>query len=725
MRPNSENPTFVRRPLSQGWWRGVCLSWLFFACVLPQVALSQLQAPLYEECRLDSIFPLGGQRGTTVKVEFKGFGSGMSAPKEIVVDGAPGITVKELKSVNGGTAEALLEIAADAPPGRRLLRVLNERSGLTNFAQFVVSSLPEQQETEPNNDVAKAEKVAAPIVINGRINPAADLDVFRFTGKAGQKFVAAIAAHAIDVHGQGRNFGIADFSLELLDTQGRTLASAEDTLGFDPLIEQVLPADGDYLVRVQLLNFGGFPEAAYRLTLGEVPYPIGVFPAGWRRGTEAEVELFGPNIAAGSKVKVSDLPVAGDGKAQTLDAGYPLRHLTTAAPLSPGIDVPLVVGNLPESIESEPNDERIAAPALAWPTTVNGRFQKPEDADWFKVKLESGQKVWFEVLAQQFLRSPVDTLLQVYDDKGMLLVENDDDTAAVSGYESLHDFNTTDSKLMFTAPASGVFFVKLSEQSGVSGPRAIYRLQVDEARPDFTLRHFPDGVPVWGPGSTACVLVRFDRFAGFQGDIEAAVEGLPAGWTSRAAVSLGQTPQRVYNNYQIKVFLTITAPADAVPGTCVPFRIVGRSKLADGTMLERASTPLTLMYTSDTGFFRASPISRAAVAKPQGPWLEPMTNELKMTPGGTTTITVRVHGAPDLKEMPTVVNLATNGVACGLMTPQNLPITDGKITVPFKLPDEMPIGQFGVTVAQTWRGDIRIGMPGPCTPLIPLTVIPK
>lgn len=204
-------------------------------------AFAQPMAPRYEECRLDTIFPNGGQRGTSVKVEFKGLEQGLSSPKNIVIDGPGGVTVKEIKSVDGRTLEATLDIATDAPLGRRCLRVLNERSGLTNFAYFVVGSLPELIEVEPNNDTAKPQAVSLPLVMNGRINPGADLDVFKFSGKTGQKLVAAIAAHAIDVHGQYKNFGIADFSLELLDTNGRTLAAAEDSIGYDPLIEHTLP----------------------------------------------------------------------------------------------------------------------------------------------------------------------------------------------------------------------------------------------------------------------------------------------------------------------------------------------------------------------------------------------------------------------------------------------------------------------------------------------------
>ncbi len=714
-----------------------------------QLASAQPSAPLYEECRLDTIFPNGGQRGTSVKVEFKGLERGLSSPKDIVIDGPGGISVKAIKSIDGRTLEATLDIAANAPLGRRWLRVLNERSGLTNFAYFVVGSLPERIEVEPNNDTSKPESVTIPTVVNGRINPAADLDVFRFSGKVGQKLVAAIAAHAIDVHGQYKNFGIADFSLELLDANGRTLAAAEDSIGFDPLIEHTLPADGDYFVRVQLLNYGGFPEAVYRLTLGEVPYITGAFPAGYQRGTEPLVELFGANVAAGTRRAVEPFAV---------DPAYPLRHLTHQDGSHSALDVPLVVGDLPEILEAEPNDERAAVAELKWPVTINARFQQPNDADWYRVKLAAQQKVRFETIAHRFIRSPIDTLIQVFDADGKLLGENDDEVFEPN-YESYHDFRTTDSKLLFTAPAAGEFFVKVTEQTGASGPRGIYRLSVDEARPDFRVSHFPDAVPVWGPGTTACVLVRVDRFAGCDDDIELTVEGLPSGWSSSPATSLGGKGVRPYNTYQLKVFITITAPEDAVPGTCFPFRIVGRTRgvgfqpaasastnattvVSEAALttkdrqtgslsheIERPSLPLSLFYTSDTGYFRPSPQARVAVAASQGPWLEMIDPEITIKAGGSGMIPVKVLGVGDVKMMPIVVNVATAGVACVLTTPQNLPIKlsdDGKtgiVEVPIKVPPEVYPGTYGITVAQTWRGDIRIGMPGPCTPLIKLTVL--
>lgn len=694
----------------------ICVSsvaMILFLSAQPTLAQSP-QAPQYADCRLDSVFPNGGQQGTSVAVTFRGQAYALKPTLGVIIDGPPGLTVKDLKEGEKGTVLGTIEIAADAPPGRRWLRVINERSGLTNFAHFVVSRLPETLEVEPNNELAKATPVTTPVVLNGKVDPKADIDCIRFTGKAGQKLVAAIAAFSLDVHGQYKDYGIADFSLELLDADGRTLAAAEDTLGFDPLIEHTLPRDGDYFVRVTMLNFGGFPDAVYRLTLGEVPYPIGTFPSGLQRGTEAEVELFGPNVPAGTKRRV---------KAET-DLTVPLQHVALADLPNAGLDLPLAIGDVPESLEAEPNDAREQATPLSWPVTVNARFAEPNDADWFRVSLTAGQKIWFDVTAQRFTASPVDTLLQVFDAAGKMLAENDDDPHDPE-YESFHHFRTTDSKLLFTAPTAGEFFVKLTEQSGLNGPRAVYRLTVREAKPDFHLRHFPDAVPIWGPGSTAAVLVKVDHHADFNDDVECSIEGLPDGWKSSSAVSLGRKPERYYNNYQRKVFLTITAPADAPLGTVVPFRIIGRAKRGD-EKIEHRSWPLTLFYSSDIGYFRTSQQTRAAIAKPQGPWLELAgVTELKLNPGGTATLPIKVLGAAaDLKAMPLVINLATNGVACGLVTPQNAPIKEGLAEVAIKIPAEMPIGTFHIVAAQTWGADIRVGMPGPCTQPIKLVVEP-
>lgn len=676
---------------------------------------AELQPPDYYQCRLDSIFPAGGSQGTSVSVELRGRNGGLANPKSLVIDGPPGISVSDLKAVsNNNAVQATLTIADDAPPGRRWIRVVSGQSGITNFAHFVVGDLPEHIEAEQNSTPDEAEELQLPVVVNGRINPKADRDCFRFDAKQGQNLVIAVAAHSLDVHGYGGNYGIADFTLELLDSQGRVVAESLDALGYDPLIEYTVPVDGTFVARVKMVAYNGFPEAVYRLTIGEVPYVTSVFPAGLQRGSTTSVELHGPNIAPGTTRRIS-APNA---------VPFPIQFVS-ANDLTSGHDVPILRGNYTDLIEQEPNNNRSQATDLPDQTTVNGRFDSSNDTDWYRIKTPDKQPVLLRVFSHRFMRSPVDTFLQIYDRDGKLLIENDDGGRVDPGFASYHGFRTTDSCILFRPPEAGEYFAKITDTGGSFGPRAVYRLSRSQqtGKPDFRLRHYPDGVPVWGPGSTAALQVRVDWLTYPNFDIDLSIEGLPEGWTGSSATALGFSKERPQNRHKDRIFLTITAPPDASVGTVVPFRVTGRVK-HEGEAVERISYPLTWLYTSDMGFFRVASQSRAAVAESKGPWLETMVSELTIKQGEETTIPVRIHSEAEVSEMPLVVNLA-EGIRCNLGTPGPVPVKDGIAHVPLVDTARLPVGDLAITVAQTWRSDIRVGMPGPCTSIIRLHVQPK
>lgn len=686
---------------------------ILWALLAASLASAQPAAPLYEACRLNSIFPAGGQRGTTVTVEFFADGNfpGLADAKDILVDGPPGIRVKELKNLKPHELRATLEIAADAPPGRRCVRVLNEGSGLTNMAWFVVGSLPEVVEAEPNNDAAKPQEVNAPVVVNGQVNPAADVDVYRFTAKAGQKLVACVVAHSIDTHGQANNYGITDAELTIVDPQGRVVAEAQDTLSLDPLAEFTPAADGQYLVKVQLNSFRGFPQAVYRLTIGEVPVVTSVFPPGGKRGEKVSVELRGPNIPAGTRCEVA---IAADER-------WPVLYLTADGPAAGNHDVPFQVGDQPEGVEVEPNDELSGATRLTLPITMNGQFAKPGEADCHRVTLRTGETLDVETTAHRFLRGPADTRIEILDAAGKVLAENDDGFPL--DYMWMHDYLSTDSKLSFKAPQDDEYIVRVREAAGASGPRFVYRLSAKLSSPDFQLWQFPDGTPIWGAGSTAGTLVKIERLAGYEGNVELSIEGLPPGWKGSTSTSLGGPGPRPAYHFRDRVFLTITAPEDAKPGACTTFQIVGKG-MQEGKELRRIAQPLTLFYSSDTGFFRATPISRAAVTKPHGVKLKLAGETMEATIGKKTEIPVLVTGVAEGMPISLSVNYASTGVACGHETPQTITVKDGKAMLPFTVTDQLPPGAYNVCVCLAWRSDIRIGMPGPCTPLFPLKVLP-
>jgi hypothetical protein len=130
-----------------------------------------------------------------------------------------------------------------------------------------------------------------------------------------------------------------------------------------------------------------------------------------------------------------------------------------------------------------------------------------------------------------------------------------------------------------------------------------------------------------------------------------------------------------------------------------------------------------LYFTSDIGLFRESSVSRAVVAEPKGPWLETTATEVTGAPGETVSVPVRVRGgAADLTSLVLTPNLATAGVACAYNAPLKIDLVDGAGTFPLKITAETPPGDFYFTLSRAWGGDIRVGMPGPCTPLVKLVV---
>ena len=189
--------------------------------------------------------------------------------------------------------------------GRRAVRVVTEQAGLTNLAWFIVGRLPERLEVEPNNTLDHAETVSIPVTWNGRIQAATDVDSYRFMAKAGQKLVAAVMSHALDAHGQYKDYGLVDAQLELVDPTGKVVAEAQDTLGLDPVIEYTVPSDGLYAVRVQLVAYRGFPQAVYRLTVEKcADLHTRRFPPADVGGETVNVRISGWNVDADTQRSV-------------------------------------------------------------------------------------------------------------------------------------------------------------------------------------------------------------------------------------------------------------------------------------------------------------------------------------------------------------------------------------------------------------------------------------
>jgi hypothetical protein len=125
-----------------------------------------------------------------------------------------------------------------------------------------------------------------------------------------------------------------------------------------------------------------------------------------------------------------------------------------------------------------------------------------------------------------------------------------------------------DSLLHFTAPADGDYQLRIKDVRGVGGDNFAYRLTIREPRPDFRLSVEPRNPNVPVGGSIPLEVTAF-RMDGFDGPIQVAVDGLPAGLTATTGViAPGQDSTTVL----------MSAAADAVLTAAVPLQVVGRAQ---------------------------------------------------------------------------------------------------------------------------------------------------
>lgn len=180
-----------------------------------------------------------------------------------------------------------------------------------------------------------------------------------------------------------------------------------------------------------------------------------LFPPGGQLGTEVEVTVTG-------KAGTGDLQVWSEQQALSVALNEKRDKATIRIPSDarPGIHwlrfynehgatdlKPFFVGTVPESIDTEPNNELVDAQKIG-PGTINGVLHTTGEVDLFKIDLEAGQTLSASVQANRELGSPMDGVLEILDPNGTEIVSNDDD-------------HGNDPLATIVAPHSGTYFVRL------------------------------------------------------------------------------------------------------------------------------------------------------------------------------------------------------------------------------------------------------------------------
>src|SRR3984885_13802798 len=368
---------------------------------------------------LAKIWPVGMERGATATFTLDG--RNLSGAKAVIFN-VPGITAKisqitdlpvEEVSRKFSTAaavplakkqSALLEItvAKDVPPDVYRFRVQTPL-GTTNMVSLAIGSLPEVKISEKSGNTAQS--VVLPATMVGTITAPGDKDRYEFDGKTGEEVVFEVVASAVGSR--------LESLLALSDSSGRVLAEAgRHDNSPDATLHYRLPQDGRYTLTISDREGSGGNDDYYRLDAGALPYITSYFPLGVYAGETTTVAVEGVNLGGIRELKI-DAPKGQKTVPITLKENV-------ALPLN---KARLVVGDLPEIVEQEPNNSLAQAEEVSFPVTINGHISggaKPgeaSDEDYFRFHAGKGQRLTIDVEAAR-VGSPLDSVIEVLDAQG-------------------------------------------------------------------------------------------------------------------------------------------------------------------------------------------------------------------------------------------------------------------------------------------------------------------
>jgi hypothetical protein len=348
-------------------------------------------------------------------------------PKGVVVTSAP-IEDKARRY----KATVLLTMAPAVAQGVHFFRAQTPL-GVSNLLPFAVGSLPEVSEQQPDSTGAP-QKVSLPATIVGALSQAGDVDAFQFQAKSGDEIVFQTVARSVNSQ--------LDAVLRLTDSQGRAVAESNAfETAREPILAYRVSLGGTYTLSIEDAEHRGGKNYYYRIHSGALPYLTDVFPLGVQRGTAAEISIRGFNLGKTQTLKFTGKEEATSGKTIPISVQTSLGASVNR--------MRIALGDYPEIVENEPNDDLTKAQTIPVPCTVNGRIARVSDhtpaaaalstgaawgngfttagkegqhaanppdhpdQDFYRFHARKGQTLILEVMAQQ-LGSPLDSILEVF-----------------------------------------------------------------------------------------------------------------------------------------------------------------------------------------------------------------------------------------------------------------------------------------------------------------------
>ena len=492
----SPNHPIVNMPFPNPVLRRACLG-AVASCAL--VASAFAGSP-----RLYHTYPAGAQRGGEMEVTCSG--QNLEDPRTLLFD-EPGFE-SQIMTSDKGKFTAKIKVPADARLGEHTFRVICN-SGVSDVRLFFVSPFPMVAEAESKQRPKPPQHIELNTTVYGHTPDDAKAE-YEVDLKKGQRL--SVEVIGVRLHTQTPY----DPFLTIAKADGTPLIEVDDT-GFskqDPVASILAPEDGKYIISVRDTTNAGPGQCHYLMNIGTFARPLAVYPAGGPAGENVKVKLVGD--AGGPIEQTVKLP-------EKANENFGLYTVNQDQPTpQPNL---MRVSNFPNVMEVEPNNDINHATPVdqEFPVALNGIIAAKDDIGYFKFKAKKDEPLEFTVWARR-LGSPLDSVLDIYNDKGTNRLATNDDAGGPDSY------------LRWKAPADGEYFIGIRDQLYRGGPSFVYRIEVTRIEskltawlPEMTINQNQDRRAVAVPkGNRYASLVRIKR-ADIGGDVQLEAEGLPTG----------------------------------------------------------------------------------------------------------------------------------------------------------------------------------------------------
>ncbi|MSO22139.1 MAG: hypothetical protein EXQ58_02555 [Acidobacteria bacterium] len=395
-------------------------------CLLAVLLICLRGIALAAEPQITSMTPSGGQQGTAFEVEI--LGKHLGQARKLWTDCASvKATVCRVEKTRDSKENpekvlgeyrvlARVEVSPSAKTGPHTIRLVTPL-GVSNPFSLQIVAEPVVREQEARSDTSDLPQLLSfPVVVNGRLAEPGELDSYAIDVARGQQLLfEVITGSGIFSSSFTQNLGpsiapdrFREPTLEIYQTTGSW---------FDPKRKETLTCQ-DHSVYFQFPHLTSSSHYLPRRTCqfeksGRFRIDVGAAEGQGGRDFNYQLRIFAADPATGSldwsprqlahtmnpdwQERTFTRKITGDWLHQIQARGGPspesqLARAVETKPAGTGL-----CEALGRALETEPNDSPSDATEISIPAIVEGAIARPGDVDFYRFRVEPGQKLAFEI----------------------------------------------------------------------------------------------------------------------------------------------------------------------------------------------------------------------------------------------------------------------------------------------------------------------------------------